>query len=625
VVTVLACLIFIPAVADELTQGPWTAQDRDEAIVTATATAGSSSGLLMELADTLARAGDAARAHELVLKAASVLGPPNDHRSSFARERVVEKLAELGDVGGAEALVSADAAPPVKAMLLGEIGAARARAGDLVGAQAQVAAITALSGSDGTSIPHLADASTSAMREIGLALDAADKPDAALQLATGLPDGLPKVWILGRSAEVFCGSADRVGERQRGREVAERAAQSARVALSGNNAAQQQFGLVTIAGEALAECNGADAAVTLVRELSPAQEVPIALGRMADQFIADGNPSLARAIAPSPDPPDPTNVEDLLDAAKRSAKQGDFDAARAMALRASRIATGITRNPADPAYKWYDHEALVGRIFGELVELGAYDDAIATVQPIEMVNRQQYYVSVLAAEVAHNDTAAVRRTLPVAIEAVKAPTSGNRSADLLYRLTRVLATQGYRDAAREPYSELQAMLKEPPANGFSTLEPFKLAQLQVAMGDLPGALATADRAGPLTRKGSGMDVAVYLGLMKGRAPAPNIQSPEAESISSRDFAGPRAGALSAIASELAVQGEVPEALRVEAELESGQGDSLTGLRDSALAAITDAQVRAGDLRGALSTVRRITQPTVRWKPLLKLVTTQTHQ
>jgi hypothetical protein len=87
------------------------------------------------------------------------------------------------------------------------------------------------------------------------------------------------------------------------------------------------------------------------------------------------------------------------------------------------------------------------------------------------------------------------------------------------------------------------------------------------------------------------------------------------------IAGPKAHALSAVAMALAERGDIPGALKAEAELEVEPRAVFAGPRDAALAVIADAQAKTGDLSGALSTTLKITQGNdLQWKSLLKLAT-----
>jgi hypothetical protein len=82
--------------------------------------------------------------------------------------------------------------------------------------------------------------------------------------------------------------------------------------------------------------------------------------------------------------------------------------------------------------------------------------------------------------------------------------------------------------------------------------------------------------------------------------------------------GPKADALMAIASRMATMGDVNSAIQAEAGLEGEPRDVLRALRDAALVAISNAQLRADDPEAALATALRISQPSEQAKSLLKL-------
>jgi len=88
--------------------------------------------------------------------------------------------------------------------------------------------------------------------------------------------------------------------------------------------------------------------------------------------------------------------------------------------------------------------------------------------------------------------------------------------------------------------------------------------------------------------------------------------------------GPQAAALVAIATELALEGDVAGALLAEARLEKVPGNDLDGPRDTSLAAIAAEQIQAGQPEAALETTLRIRQDAARLAPLLKLAVLTVH-
>ena len=135
-----------------------------------------------------------------------------------------------------------------------------------------------------------------------------------------------------------------------------------------------------------------------------------------------------------------------------------------------------------------------------LAELGAYDDAIATLQPIEMQYRSHAYISIIKAEIRNKDAAAISGTLPAAIAAIKLSIPPGSTTQLLYDLTKALAVGGFRDQANNVYQSLLEWSLGQSDKPAGRLLPQQLAVLKADMGDLAGALATADDAGALVTK-----------------------------------------------------------------------------------------------------------------------------
>jgi tetratricopeptide (TPR) repeat protein len=432
-----------------------------------------------------------------------------------------------------------------------------------------------------------------------------------------MPAGLQKLRVLAQVAYVFCMGATK----QANKDIADEAANAARAVPAVAAKPYERVIIAQTAAEAITVCNGAEAAKAFVAEIAPSDLVVQVLSKLADKLTNTQQIDLARAIAP---PPDPTNAGDLLDSANRLKKQGDRLAAIRLALAASQLAVGVQRGPAEPLYKWLDHTVLLGRIFGTLAELGAYDDAIATVQPIEIQNRQQYYDNIVRVEVQHKDSAAIARTLPLAIATIRLPTPAGRSANLLYELTRTLAAGGYSDEAKVAYESLLELLGTHPATPQDRVQPWQLAALKADLGDLAGAMSDADNAGPMVTKPSFMQAVMLTAMQFGGARTKpseaEVQAALQRSIQALPpfVAGPKASALSMIAVEMAAQGKFDAALQVASKLDVEPREVLQSTRNVALAAIAKAQEKAGDLRGSFSTVLQIAQPLSRWDTLLKL-------
>jgi hypothetical protein len=359
--------------------------------------------------------------------------------------------------------------------------------------------------------------------------------------------------------------------------------------------------------EMRAVCDGAEAALAFVLDEYYPVPAPRILGTIADRLTARGEFDLARAFIVVLNPADP---HDLLNAARRHLQRHDNDAARTAALQALPIVLEQCRDAEKYAIKWrtfVNGSVSVNDLLVILVDAGEYDEAVAAAQRCDEepgrdgppYAKGELQAIIVERAIRNGDAAAVARLAPLAIGALTQPgpdlaTGRPRyHGDDLYRLTRELMDAGFREAARVAYQHLTGAM----AHDEQHADLQKLAVLQALFGDVPAALATADRAGPL------------------------VVRTRADEI----FPGHKAGTLQAISVALAGQGNIDGALRAEAELEAGLGDVLPGVSGYALSSIAAAQTRAGDLRGALTTAMRITGAGGQFKALLPLVSAPPHQ
>jgi len=358
-----------PASADQ--RDSWTANDSSAVAEAAIVVASSASkttqaSMFVELADALIRAGNTPKAKQAAAKAAFSLSQPNDSstdlRSSYASARIVEKLALLGEVSAAKALATTDAMPSVKAMLLGKFGAGRARAGSIDDARWAANAIN--STSDAADAATFAAASANAIAEIGLALADAGALDEALQTAIPLSNGLPKVRALSQAARLIC-KKDGLGTglSQRTQEVLQRLASTARFAAEATNRPFEKIDVAGVAGEAFANCRGADSTRAFITETIGPDLRDRALATVVDRLVQRSEFTLARSLLPTADPADAAN---LFDTANRLIKLGDKAKAREVAIQAADAALKasgeVTRKPGG----YYEFIAQLGPIIGTL-------------------------------------------------------------------------------------------------------------------------------------------------------------------------------------------------------------------------------------------------------------------
>lgn len=613
-----------PAMADE---SAWTMRDLD-AVADATVETAASLGAglerdtLIDLAAALVKAGNRPRAKDALSRGAALLGAANDSAALFQRGRIIEMLASFGDVKDADALMDVDTTPSGKIRLLGNLGTGGAQGGDVETVERAVGAIRSISVGPGATLEP-GNAAAGAIAAIASALIPAGAADKALAIANDLPTGASKVRVLSEAAITLCkGAAGQASKIEQARHVANQTVSAARAALAAPNQPFMKVNLAALAAEAEVECNGPDRGKALVGQLVSPDLVEQVLAKVADQLMARQETALAVSVAPSVRPDD---VDAALGAVRRLRARGDEAGAVQLATQVSQLATKVTRDPTQPLGKWHEHTALLGRLSGVLAELGAYDQAIATVQPIDPANRRQFYMNVVRAQVRRKDGAAITRMLPIVIVALKAGPAGTRIAGLLYELTRILANAGYRDDAHMVYRELRAL---PPGTG--ALVSWQEALLTADLGDLDGALLQADAAGPMTAPPSAVQVMVVTAMQFDNARKPPTQAEvaaaaqRAKAAFPAQVAGPRAIALSAIAVDMAAQGNIAGAQRAEAGLDAAPREAVIGPRDTALNAIASAQIQAGDLRGAFATAQQIAQATVRRGALLRLAAIPLH-
>ncbi|MBV9152443.1 MAG: hypothetical protein JO204_11780 [Alphaproteobacteria bacterium] len=362
------------------------------------------------------------------------------------------------------------------------------------------------------------------------------------------------------------------------------------------------------------------------------------LGSVTDEKIrarAQARIDGVRSGLPEPTPaaqqPSPQLISDLElaksgEAARRLLRQGDRPAAREGALRASELALADAGNhPEWPSDRHIQHQVHLGRISSLLAEVGAYDEAVATAQPIEAVSRRQYYIGVVESAARAHDKAAVDRLLPGAIAALKAPSPDWGTLQSLHRTIRSLAVLGYRDAAREAFAEFQASREVPDAAGhLHPPDPGMIAECQAVTGDLAGALATVETLGPLVEPPGPLTAAMATVMSFGGAQTPPSQAElaarlaEVKKLLPPLRAGGKAHVLSKITVDLAEMGDIDKAIDIEARLEAEPRDVLAQLRDRALAATSKAQQEAGELRISLATALRISERHDRFEQLLQL-------
>ncbi|MDE1150168.1 MAG: hypothetical protein PW843_26740 [Azospirillaceae bacterium] len=602
----------------------WNSQDVNDIVSTALAPAGTGATGTMEvmaladLARTLLKAGNPGKAREVANAAALLLQNPATQPEAYTRESLIETLVLAGDPTAGRAVAMVDAPPPAATMAQARLATALAHAGDKA---------AALQVAKGITIPTLAPTAylgltldmAHALPRIAKALAETGAADDALRLQAKPQPDLSRVEILANVAVALC---DATPMRQRntalGRKVATQAVETTRTALNTADPSIR-FDLIEATAGAAAHCIGAKAARNFVAAtaISKIQENAV-LGVLVRGLATDNKP-LAHALVPTPDPAD---IGELLDASDLLVKLDDHIGALALIKQAFSLASlAQSPGPGPAILRSADRFSLFSRLSGRMASLGEYDDALSVIQTIELENRLQFYVSITRSAIDRQDAPGVARMTAVAIDALKADMDGPDGAlGHLYALTRELVMAGYQTEAKTALAELQAVPQTPTRR----LDPYKTIVLQADMGDVAGAVAAANAQGPMTAPPSPMAALAVTTMMFDNAKTPPTQDEVAKALATAQkmmpaaVAGAHADTLVGIARDLALKGDTAQALEVESGLEGESNANIVAKRNSLLADIAKAQIKAADLHDALATSLRITDQRTRWQPLLSL-------
>ncbi len=587
---------------------------------------------LLELSDALSKAGDIPLALAVAQKAKLSLLSQPDADDMGNRGRIVGSLASFGDAAGAEQLAKAQGDLAARVILLGNLGVGLAKAGNARDAAEVAQSIATLaSGQDAQTAakrqlsqiaeyndnvlqppanPTLADASEAAISNIAVALQEAGASDEALRLVSRFADGPPKVRILSAWAIELCTKPGSTAtERDLGNEKTAQAVQTTLSSLANLNNDSARGDMVVATAEAVAICKGAAESKAFVASARPQDLRDDVLGSLTERLITAQRLDLAKFVRPEPDPHD---RQSLFNDAHLRIKLGDMAGARKDAFAARGL-------PTDPRYQVPGPDLETSGLF---IDLGDYDEAIATIQlQPDQFQLQQAYQGVVTAEIEKRDVAALDRTLPGAIEAYRKPSSaGDHALDNLYITTRALAVAGFEPQARRVFDALRASAADGTHARFDDLEPWRLA---VVKGDLDGfdaGLKDALASGPISTPPNPALAAFRTGMaltMAGQAPTEAAiakftkQMPDAGAWER----GPAGRALADIAADMAARGDIPEAMKAIALLEAHPTRNGS---DFELKVVAEAQIKAKDPSGALATVLRIEQPEMRPELLLRL-------
>ncbi len=609
-------------------RGVWTLADQDTAVNAFLAGTADDPSKLIELADALRAAGNDARTKEILVKAGSSLTHP------WARASIAERLIELGDEPDAEALTPVDAALAARVVFLSALGTGRARVGNIDGARRAAAAIASLLNPLDVPERKLSERSdamrafsfgliameheddftrmddsdlTEATANIAIAMATAGAADDASMVVGGLPDGLAKLRFLSEAAWRLCDVEHGQGSsHEKGRELARQATAVVLRLIDTSDDSSAKATLAATAARAIARCDGPSSAIAFVRDKLEVDLANRSLAKLVRQLAYRRALAIAHEIVPALEPID---VESLLDAMRalyqvafNLAKEGDRATAKMTAIDMKRIAAKIPRDAIISTPPALDNRDVLDlEIFTAFAMAGA--DESAPVRPTDIHYRSAAYESALPFDMLIRDAAATRRIVSKILDearSLRPPKSA--PLDVAAQLATMLAIFGYEHQAREIYDEYFGTSEvDGAATSLQSLEPRFRGPLKAALGDIPGAITAANEAGPLVKD----------------APSVSATAPLRHSVP-----GASAPILLEIVEFLAIQGRIPEAFEVEAELEAG-GTDLDSLIASALASIAATQFKIGQPQGALATALRIPVWQQKVAVLLELATIPT--
>ena len=591
----VAALIGVIALGGAAPEGDWTKADNARVMDAANAAADAApsapakAGMMVQLARRFQAQGDTAQARNEAVKAKTAFGSEPDLEAVAPLTDAMALLIKLGDPQAAQGLAEGGGAPAVRAALLGALGRQFAVAHDGPHVAETVGRIRALPNAKSAGEEDSDDAKTAALADIGTALAENGQTDAALALAKTLKASGPKMRLQAEIAFALCHDGPTV----QGAAVAKLAADALMHPAGGGAPVS---GGPTFAAAAAAACQGQDAARAII---DTASQNPAMTRQAAVTLLANsGLRNIAAALAPAPDAGDPVA---LAEAARRRLDEGDRAEAHRLAAQAGQAAA-----------KMHDqHEQIMAltAAFSVLTGVGAYDEALEAVKPMNLASQRGFSLNVVHTAIAAHDAAAVRRMVPKAMALMAKPTPfPNVPRNQMADMALMLAQGGYRAEAETVFKALT-----PPNDDDDDYFGARTAMAKAGLGDVDGAMKMAAESGELVTKQDAPAAAPGLDV-QGSKPADGgiVYRP-----------GPQAEALSAIAAEFANAGQIDAAKQAEAKLEvalpAPQGDALRDDRDSALAAIAKAQVKAGQPHEALATSLRIVSPGARFGALLALL------
>jgi hypothetical protein len=477
---------------------------------------------LLNLAEVEIEAGDKAGARDTLTAAQAIPGNNPAGLPGTTEGRLAMLWVRAGDSATAHRYAESISKPADRLSALGEYGAALAHAGDLAGANVAMETVARAPEpeDDSATRPAVGQIALATMpprdlaiRKIGTAL--AEKHDmrGALRAASLLTEDRLHAGLLADIASKQC--TDRDGGAFETLRLADEAVHGLKD--------PGHFGPVDTFVYALAACGDVARAADVARELAP-KRTAMVLGQVAGLLMEHGDRDRSRQVdAVNVDAL--TDVYGLLNLAKREIARGDVELAKPHIAGASAMTLEAVRSKrvaGRPLHEILDALSPVASIADTQATVGAYADAIHTIEVEDPINRPQFFVSLVAAAVTRHDGNGVKESLRTVFNAAR---QANVEFPLnhLTHLVASLANAGY-------FAEARQILGLVPQSGRQS-EMF--AGAQAALGDIDGARTTlyaldltdAQRTQSLVRIALGRhDLASALDALKGGAPDDALSS-----------------------------------------------------------------------------------------------------
>lgn len=556
---------------------------------------------LVSLANALAGAGNAELVKDVLDRARAGLPTRSDFR---AIELLVNRYAAFGYTTEAEALIDPSYAPIVKVSLLGGLATGYVQAGNTAvdGIVSEMQAAREASRGVPVSFEHDPDR---ALFGTALFLAEAGETHKAWAIAQTLSNEFRKLDILREVAHQICRPAKKsvpnpdlvkTAERLGGRLINPMHRAGKLTPMTGDRST-----LIMVA-YVLADCADATQAKNNVNRIADSKLAEQAFDVMASYYFEKHDIELARALTP---PPDSHDAGSLITVSRMMSRLGEKDEAASLAIKALAV-----WRPSDTSAAG---ELVL--ILGPLLDADRFEDALLTVEKMDVAYRKQQYLDLVQNIVEKKNTIALHKVLVAVVEGLRGTAPRD---DDLRKLADLLAVNGYREDAKSIFDRLAVIPVDQEISGPDQVYPSAALAFRAEMGDVDGALADSAQLGPLVKRPNEAQMPWVLSayfLKVGKKPTPEERKLAAEFVMMPDR---QADALEGIAKAMAAKGNIPAALAAVARMEVEPRQALNTKVDSCLYDIFQRQFHDGDYKGAYATAMRVSYADMRWELLLKL-------